>query len=69
MNLQNERKKVLDEFERKYLQELLRLSRGDLKEATNIAGVGIRQLNKFIAKHQLNRKDFVTKSPSSNLPH
>ena len=59
MNLQLERKKILDEFERHYLVELLRLSKGDIKEATVIAGIGIRQLNKCLAKHQLNRKGFI----------
>jgi transcriptional regulator with PAS, ATPase and Fis domain len=69
MNLNEERKKYLENFERLYLLELLRLSKGNMKEASVIAGVGVRQLNKFISKHQMNKRRFVPTDSISNLPH
>ena len=43
------------------MQKLLKKSNGDLKEAAEISGVGVRQLHKFIAKHKLNRQEFTSR--------
>jgi transcriptional regulator with GAF, ATPase, and Fis domain len=58
LNLHEARRHTLDSFERNYLNELFRTCKGDLKKASELSGVSIRQLQKFMAKHQINRKDF-----------
>lgn len=60
LNLSEARRKALEAFERNYIQELLSKSNGSLKEAAIISGVSIRQLHKFIAKHEINRKEFIS---------
>jgi len=58
LNLNDARRLTLDTFERNYIQELLKTSKGDLKKASEVSGVTIRQLHKFISKHHINRKEF-----------
>jgi DNA-binding NtrC family response regulator len=59
LNLHAERSKVLNNFEKNYIKQLLKSSKGELKEAALISGVSVRQLHKLIAKHHIIRKSFV----------
>jgi DNA-binding NtrC family response regulator len=58
LNLHEARRHTLDIFEKKYLEELLKSAKGNLKSASHLSGVSIRQLHKFISKHNINRKTF-----------
>jgi len=53
-----EKRRVLDEFESAYLVTALRLSRGRLKEACQRTGLSARQLYNLLRKHGLRREDF-----------
>ena len=52
------RSRTLENFERQYLKELLSKSKGKISMAAEIAGIGVRQLNKLMHKYQLDKKDF-----------
>lgn len=58
LNLNEARRYTLDSFERSYLIELFQASKGSLKEASKLSGVTVRQLHKFMAKHQMSSKEF-----------
>ncbi len=62
LNLNEARRHTLDNFEREYLHELFKASQGSLKKASELSGVTIRQLHKFISKHRINRKEFCLTS-------
>jgi len=55
-----EKERVLEEFERSYLQTALRLSRGRLREACHRTGLSPRQLYNLMRKHGLSKEDFFT---------
>ena len=55
-----EKERVLEEFERSYLQTALRLSRGRLREACRRTGLSSRQLYNLMRKHGLSKEDFFT---------
>ena len=52
------RSRIIENFERQYLIELLAKTNGKINLAAEIAGVGVRQLNKLMHKYQLDKKDF-----------
>ncbi|WP_027723086.1 sigma-54-dependent transcriptional regulator [Maridesulfovibrio zosterae] len=53
------RQSAIDIFEYSYLTKLLTVSRGVIKEASRMAGITTRQLNKLMNKHKLERNQFV----------
>ncbi len=49
------REQVLDHFERRYLEEVLRHAGGNVTRAAQLAGVSRRYLTQLIARHQIDR--------------
>lgn len=56
--LSEARSRVIDSFERQYLKEVLSRTGGRISEAAEVAGVGVRQLNKLMNKYGLEKKEF-----------
>lgn len=52
------RSRVLENFERQYLKEILLRTKGRINEAAKIAGIGPRQLNKLMNKYTLLKEEF-----------
>ncbi|MHC4133301.1 MAG: sigma-54-dependent Fis family transcriptional regulator, partial [Planctomycetota bacterium] len=52
------RQKAIEDFERKYLKELLVLKRGKIKDSAEAAGITTRQLNKLMVKYGIRKEDF-----------
>jgi len=51
------RQQALDQFERTYLRQLLRHTRGNVARAADLAGVSKRYLFRLMAKHEIDRRD------------
>ena len=51
------RDRALDQFERGYLEDLLRFTSGNVTKAADLAGVSRRYLTRLIAKHQIDRQE------------
>ena len=45
-------------FERRYLADLLRESKGNVEEAARLAGMNMATIYRKLKKHQLQREDF-----------
>ncbi len=58
LTLQAVRDRCVREAERVYLVELLRRHQGRINETAAAAGVGVRQLHKLLARHQIRKEDF-----------
>jgi len=56
LNLGVARRFVLNDFEQNYINQLLKETEGDLKLASIVSGVSVRQLRNFIAKHNVDRR-------------
>ena len=54
------REQVLAEFERSYLQRIVRQSKGNMSDAARIAGVDRTTLYRLMQKHGLERHDLLT---------
>ena len=52
------KKSALENIERQYLLELLRLKKGKIAESAAVAGITTRQLNKLMNKHSLRKEMF-----------
>lgn len=52
------RLKVLEDFEKQYLFQILTRSKGRIAEAARVTGVGVRQLSKLMRKYNLHKEDF-----------
>ena len=59
LTLTDARRMTLDAFEKRYIVKILNETHGELREAAAISGVSIRQLQKFISKHHIDRKKFL----------
>ena len=51
------RQQALDQFERTYLRQLLRHTRGNVTRAADLAGVSKRYLFRLMSKHEIDRRD------------
>lgn len=60
IRLADARQKAIEDFERKYLKELLILKRGKIKDSAEVAGITTRQLNKLMVKYGLRKEDYKT---------
>jgi DNA-binding NtrC family response regulator len=58
IRLAEARQKTIEDFERKYLKELLVLKRGKIKDSAEAAGITTRQLNKLMVKYGIRKEDF-----------
>jgi DNA-binding NtrC family response regulator len=54
------RLKATEEFERRYLEDLLQNHRGKIKDSAAAAGITTRQLHKLMKKHGLKKEIFKT---------
>ncbi|MCB0379029.1 MAG: sigma-54-dependent Fis family transcriptional regulator [Bdellovibrionales bacterium] len=61
------RLQMIEDFERQYLKELLVQTQGKINQAAELAGIGVRQLNKLMNKYKLDKKDF--KDSQNSLSH
>jgi DNA-binding NtrC family response regulator len=52
------RHKAVEEFERHYLENLLRIHRGKIKDSADAAGITTRQLHKLMKKYGLKKEKF-----------
>lgn len=57
-NLNEARKEINSSFERTFIQKLLTETKGNLILGANMANVTVRQLQKLLKKHKIQRKDF-----------
>jgi DNA-binding NtrC family response regulator len=55
--LQDARQKIIDEFERGYLERTLARAGGQVHLASTLAGVGRQHMTKLVARHQLRVRD------------
>ena len=55
------REQVLAEFEKSYLQRIVRTARGNMSDAARIAGVDRTTLYRLMQKHGLDRHDLLTR--------
>ena len=58
LTLADARHKAIEDFERKYLKELLKRNRGKIKDSAEAAGITTRQLNKLMVKYYIKKEDF-----------
>lgn len=49
---------AVDEFEKRYLRELLLKNHGKINQSAIDAGISTRQLHKLLSRHELDRKDY-----------
>ena len=52
------RNRLVENFERQYIKEVLQRTQGKIGEAAGLAGIGVRQLNKLMNKYHLAKEDF-----------
>ena len=58
LTLAEARRKAIEELERGYLEELLTLNRGRIKESANAAGISTRQLHKLLTRHGIRKESY-----------
>lgn len=58
LTLAEARRKGIEELERGYLEELLTLNRGRIKESANTAGISTRQLHKLLTRHGIRKENY-----------
>jgi len=59
LTLEEERRRGVEEIERGYLRRLLSAHHGRIKESAEVAGIGVRQLNKLMNKYGVRREEFM----------
>ena len=64
-NFQQVREKILTEFERKYLHQLMQETRGNISQAARIAKKERRSIGRLLQKHGIKRGDYIPHSHSS----
>lgn len=52
------RRTAIEETERRYLQELLAVNKGRIKETAEVAGISSRQLHKLMKKYGIRKEEF-----------
>jgi DNA-binding NtrC family response regulator len=62
MTLAEARRKGLEEFERRYLEELLAQNKGKIQESAKAAGISTRQLHKLLTKYGIKKETYKTAS-------
>jgi DNA-binding NtrC family response regulator len=63
MSLAAVRRRGVEDIERRYLEELLALKRGRIKESAEAAGISTRQLHKLLTKYGIKKEAFKAPSP------
>ena len=58
MKLASARRRAVEDFERKYLVELLLKNRGKVNISAETAGITTRQLNKLMSKYSIRKEQF-----------
>ncbi|MDP8214418.1 MAG: sigma-54 dependent transcriptional regulator [Candidatus Euphemobacter frigidus] len=56
------RRRGVEHCERYYLNELLALHKGRIKESAQTAGISVRQLHKLLTKYQIRKDDFKSRT-------
>lgn len=49
---------MIDQFERRYLAELMRRTGDNVSEASRVANKERRALGRLLAKHEIDRRDY-----------
>ena len=49
---------MIDQFERRYLAELMRRAGGNVSEASRLANKDRRAIGRLLAKHDIDRRDY-----------
>jgi transcriptional regulator with GAF, ATPase, and Fis domain len=62
--LDEARRRGIEQIEKRYLAELLRLNKGRISASAESAGIGVRQLNKLMRKHGVRKEDFKLSTSS-----
>lgn len=52
------RRRGVEEIERCYLKEILKVNKGKINQSAEIAGITTRQLHKLMKKYSLKKEDF-----------
>jgi DNA-binding NtrC family response regulator len=60
LTLTEARRKGIQELEKRYLEELLTLNRGRIKESASAAGISTRQLHKLLTRHGIRKETYKT---------
>jgi DNA-binding NtrC family response regulator len=58
LTLTEARRKGTEELERRYLEKLLTLNKGRIKESANAAGISTRQLHKLLTRHGIRKETY-----------
>lgn len=58
MTLAEARRKALEGFERRYLEELLVQNKGKIQEPAKAAGISTRQLHKLLTKYGIKKEAY-----------
>lgn len=61
MTLFEARRRGVEDIERYYLNELLALHKGRIKDSAASAGISVRQLHKLLTKYRIRKEDFKSK--------
>jgi DNA-binding NtrC family response regulator len=61
-SLAENRRKGIEDIERRYLRELLAHNRGKIRESAEAAGITTRQLHKLLTKYGIRKEDFKSSS-------
>ncbi len=64
LTLAEVRRRCAEYTERRYLEELLTLNKGKIKDTASSAGISVRQLHKLMTKHKIRKEDFKSLSRS-----
>jgi DNA-binding NtrC family response regulator len=60
LTLAEARREGLEEFERRYLEELLAQNKGGIKDSADAAAISTRQLHKLLTKYGIKKEAFKT---------
>ncbi len=63
MSLAEARRKGVEDIERRYLEELLALKKGKIKESAEAAGISTRQLHKLLTKYAIKKEAYKAPPP------
>lgn len=66
LSLSDARQRLIENFEKKYLNELLMRFDGKIKEVANHSGVGVRQVHKLLSKYGLIGREYRSSGKGSS---